>query len=437
MEVLHEKAVKVYPSQRQHGHMQNPFYAFVHFSPNTYTGKEWGDGTEDERIFNPVELDCDQWVRAIKSAGMTGMVLTAKHHDGFCLWPSKYTEHSVKNSPWKNGKGDVVREAAEACRRGGIRFGFYLSPWDRNSVYYGTDAYNDYYKAQLTELLTQYGEIFYVWFDGACGEGPNGRKQVYDFEGYIDLIRRYQPNACIFNDAGPDIRWIGNESGKARYEEWAVVPHELCFRAEEQQVLAADGGLGGIYNTWQDIGSDSVIRYSSGLSFCPAEVDMSIRPGWFYHPDEEPHSLERLIHTYVTSVGGNATFNLNVPPMPNGKFDPRDVERLAELGEALKGMFARRISLEVSDEKESKTQCVYRVNMAEGKSCRTVCLTEDMMKGQRVQRFQLISDGRPIFEGTTIGYRRICCLEKPVQGAFDVRILSARAQASVSIEAFE
>ena len=164
---------------------------------------------------------------------------------------------------------------------------------------------------------------------------------------------------------------------------------------------------------------------------------MSIRPGWFYHPDEEPHSLERLIHTYVTSVGGNATFNLNVPPMPNGKFDPRDVERLAELGEALKGMFARRISLEVSDEKESKTQCVYRVNMAEGKSCRTVCLTEDMMKGQRVQRFQLISDGRPIFEGTTIGYRRICCLEKPVQGTFDVRILSARAQASVSIEAFE
>ncbi len=169
-------AANLKPTERQLKWYDREFYAFVHFSPNTYTGLEWGLGNEDERIFNPTELDCDQWVEAIKSAGMKGMILTAKHHDGFCLWPSKYTEHSVKNCPLDI---DVVKEASDACRRGGIEFGFYLSPWDRNSKLYGTDEYNDYYKKQLVELLTGYGEIFCVWLDGACGEGPNGRKQVY------------------------------------------------------------------------------------------------------------------------------------------------------------------------------------------------------------------------------------------------------------------
>ena len=169
-------AAHVKPSKKQLERLrETPFYAFVHFSPNTYTNLEWGDGTEDPAIFNPTELDCEQWAKAIKSAGMKGMVLTAKHHDGFCLWQTKYTEHSIKNSPYKNGKGDIVKEAAEACKKHGLKFGFYLSPWDRNSKYYGTDEYNTYYKNQLTELLTNYGEIFHVWFDGACGEGPNGK----------------------------------------------------------------------------------------------------------------------------------------------------------------------------------------------------------------------------------------------------------------------
>ena len=214
-----KEAAHVRPTQNQLDWFDTETYAFIHFSPNTYTGLEWGTGKEPESVFSPTKLDCDQWVEAIKAAGMRGMVLTAKHHDGFCLWPSAFTEHSVKNSPFR---GDVVREAAEACRRGNLKFGFYLSPWDRNSPLYGTPAYNDYFCSQLTELLTGYGEIFYVWFDGACGEGPNGKRQEYDWERYFELVHRLQPHAVIFN--GPDVRWCGNEAGKARYAEWAVVP---------------------------------------------------------------------------------------------------------------------------------------------------------------------------------------------------------------------
>ena len=436
-----QKAVQVVPSERQKRFMENPFYAFVHFSPNTYTGKEWGDGTEDPAIFNPVDLDCDQWVEAVKSAGMTGLVLTAKHHDGFCLWQSKYTEHCVKNSPWKNGKGDVVREAAEACRRGGIRFGFYLSPWDRNCKLYGTDAYNEYYRAQLTELLTQYGEIFYVWFDGACGEGPNGRKQVYDFNSYIELIRKYQPNACIFNDHGPDIRWVGNESGSPRYEEWAVVPSEFGSRCVEQQVLNADGGIPDMYNTWQDIGSDAILPYAKGLCFLPAEVDMSIRPGWFYHPSEEPHSLERLVRTYMTSVGGNTSFNLNVPPMPNGKFDPHDVARLSELGRALNDIFAREATPEIAEEAIDGTRRRYRVTLPAEMNVKCVELTEDMTKGQRVSRFQLVQADdmgcrNAFYEGTTVGFKRLCPLNGRKMKTFDVMVLAARAEPNLKIRVY-
>ena len=198
-----ERLIQVTPAPRQVALQEMEFYAFVHFTVNTFTDREWGDGTENPSIFNPAKLDAEQWVRALKDAGMKGLILTCKHHDGFCLWPSRYTEHSVKNCPVKV---DVVREAAEACRRGGIAFGFYLSPWDRNSALYGTAAYNEYYQNQLTELLTEYGDIFCVWLDGACGEGPNGRKQVYDFPGIIRLVRKYQPNAVIFQDGGPDVR---------------------------------------------------------------------------------------------------------------------------------------------------------------------------------------------------------------------------------------
>ena len=435
-----EKAGRVVPTERQLRHLrETPFYAFVHFSPNTYTGLEWGTGKEDPAIFNPTELDCDSWVEAIKSAGMKGAVITAKHHDGFCLWQTETTEHSIKNSPYKNGKGDIVREFADACRRGGIKFGFYLSPWDRNCELYGTDAYNDFYRAQLTELLTNYGDVFHVWFDGACGEGPSGKKQVYDFESYFELVRKYQPNATVFKDEGPDIRWCGNESGSARAAEWAVVPWELCYFCEKQtEGKLFDGELKHIYNSDKDIGTLENIMYSSGLVFCPSEIDMSIRPGWFYHPEEEPHSLERLFNTYLRSVGGNTTFNLNIPPMPNGKFDQRDIVSLKELGDKIRSSFAVDFceNAKVTRTSLGGYQCEYLVELDEEKDINFFELEEDITQGQRVESFRILrrKDGlwdKVYSNYTTIGNKRI--IEEDVQcDAFKIVVEASRGEPIIS-----
>lgn len=416
-----KEAANVKPSERQRNWFDMEFYAFVHFSPNTYTNLEWGNGTENETIFNPEKLDCDQWVEAIKSAGMKGMILTAKHHDGFCLWPSKYTEHSVKNCPIKK---DVVKEASEACRRGGIKFGFYLSPWDRNSKYYGTDEYNDYFCNQLTELLTQYGEIFEVWFDNACGEGPNGKKQKYDFPRYFELIRKYQPKAVIFNDFGPDIRWCGNEDGVARYSEWAVVPSELCYHSEVQTgpgPMAEDGSLQYMYNIDDEIGTMSNIMYSRGLVFTPAEIDMSIRPGWFWHPEEEPHSLKRLFTTYLTSVGANAGFNLNIPPTREGVFDERDVKRLNEFGSLLKKEFGSPLhTTMIKKEGCFPAQAQYTIAFDRPVSrneIKYVVIEEDITQGQRIESFRIVVEGSengyPLYQGTTVGHKKICQFYDP------------------------
>ena len=422
LECFLKEAASVKPSARQQAWFDTGFYAFVHFTVNTYTDLEWGLGNEDEAIFNPVELDCDQWVEAVKSAGMKGLILTAKHHDGFCLWPSAYTEHSVKNSPWKDGKGDVVKECAEACKRGGIKFGVYLSPWDRNSPYYGTEAYNDYYCNQLTELLTNYGELFMIWFDGACGEGPNGKKQVYDFPRYIELIRKYQPNACIFNDFGPDVRWCGNEAGKARRAEWAVVPSELCFRAEVQTgagPLAEGADLTFMYNDDQNIGELHNILYSKGLVFAGSEIDMSIRKGWFWHQNEEPHSLERLFGTWLTSYGANACLNLNVPPDRDGLIDERDVQRLRELGDLIRRELGSPIPAQVRQLGSPRTQPRYEICFEEPvRTIRYVEIREDIAHGQRIETFQIIADTRsgaqfPLYQGTCVGNRKICVLQNP------------------------
>ena len=414
---------------------ETPFYAFVHFCPNTYTNLEWGDGTEDPAIFNPTELDCEQWVKAVKTAGMKGLILTAKHHDGFCLWQTKYTEHSMKNSPYKNGKGDIVKECADACRKHGIKFGFYLSPWDRNSALYGTDEYNDYYVNQLTELLTNYGEIFHVWFDNACGEGPNGKKQVYDFDRYIKTIRKHQPNATFFNDRG-GMRWCGNESGTAPHAQWCVVPYELCSIAEHKTEVEPlmEGSLDGILNSDTTLGSITNIMYSRALTFCPAETDMSIRPGWFYHENEEPHSLDRLFNTYLRTVGGNSTFNLNIPPMPNGKFNEKDVRRLKELGEKISAEFSVNLAedAEITENKKPDSyQTEFTVKLKNKQPIKYIELAEAIAEGQKVESFKIYSknyDSLWSFEkhGTTIGSRKIVALDNVTTDELKVQITSAR-----------
>lgn len=415
-----KEAAGVKPSKKQLEWFDMEMYAFIHFGPNTFTDREWGQGTEEESVFAPEKLDCDQWVEAIKEAGMKGMVLTAKHHDGFCLWPSKYTEHSVKNSPIKR---DVVREAAEACRRGGIKFGFYLSPWDRNSKLYGTPAYNDYFCNQLTELLTEYGEIFYVWFDNACGEGPNGKKQEYDFPRYFELIRKYQPNAVIFNDFGPDIRWCGNEAGAARHAEWSVVPSELCYYSAVQTgpgPMACAGSLSYLYNTEQELGTMPNILYSKGLTYTPSEIDMSIRPGWFWHEAEEPHSLERLFKTYMDSVGANTCLNLNVPPNREGLIDERDRKRLRELGELIRQEFGTELAASVEKVPGAPaTQPVYTITLEHPvEELKYLVLKEEIEKGQRVESFRITAESGsgklyPLYQGTCIGHKKICQLHDP------------------------
>jgi len=427
-----KNASNVVPSQKQLRWFDMEFYAFIHFTVNTFTDLEWGTGKEDPSIFNPYKLDCDQWVDTIKSAGMKGMILTAKHHDGFCLWPSRYTEHSIKNSPYKSGKGDIVLEAAKACEKGGIKFGFYLSPWDRNCQYYGTDKYNDYFKAQLTELLTGYGPIFHVWFDNACQEGPDGKKQKYDFLEYFELIHKYQPDATIFNDKGPDVRWCGNEAGSPRVSEWAVVPKELVTYAQTQaNGSLEEGSLDYLFNRDQNIGNFSNIKYSKGLCFCPSEYDMSIRKGWFYHEKEEPHSLERLFTTYLNTVGANACLNLNIPPNREGLFDIKDVQRCRELGDLIKSEFAYNIAREAVVEEidlPSPTQKCIDITFKEEKLIKYVVLKEDISKGQRVETFLLCTSKdkiRPRYEGTTIGHKKICLINKKTD-FLRIHIVAAR-----------
>ena len=411
---------------------ETPFYAFVHFSPNTFTNLEWGLGNEDPSIFNPVKLDCEQWAKAVKSAGMTGLVLTAKHHDGFCLWQSEYTEHCMKNSPYKNGKGDIVAEAAAACKKYGLKFGFYLSPWDRNSKCYGTDEYNTYYKNQLTELLTNYGEIFHVWFDGASGEGPDGKKQVYDFHGFFELIKKYQPEATIFHDKGM-VRWCGNEAGQAAHAQWAVVPKELCIYSDVQTDEGPfAGNLDYMYNSDTNIGDMSNIIYSKGLVFAPAETDMSIRPGWFYHKIEEPHSLERLFNTYLCTVGGNTTFNLNIPPTPEGLFDEKDVQRLQELGNKIKNELSENLAEDaLITQPQTGTPAEFIVTMPVKKTINYIEVAEEITQGQRVEAFILYTKDNNnqwvrIDQYTTIGSRKIIKLPPTETDGIKVKVVSAR-----------
>ena len=280
-----DMASRLVPTPQQLEWQQMELTAFLHFGINTFTEREWGDGKEDPALFNPTGLDCEQWVRALKEGGFKMAVITAKHHDGFCLWPTKTTRHSVVSSPWKNGKGDVVRELRNACKKYGLKFGIYLSPWDRNAECYGQgDAYNRFFIEQLTELLTNYGEVHEVWFDGANGEGANGKKQIYDWEAIERTIRRLQPKA-VTAVMGDDVRWVGNEKGIGRKTEWSatVLTPGIYSRAIGQNKEL------GVFGKSKDLGSRDIVARAKELFWFPSEVDVSIRPGWFYHSKEDSH----------------------------------------------------------------------------------------------------------------------------------------------------
>ncbi len=444
-----KELIRTVPTKRQLMHQQMEFYGFVHFTVNTFTDKEWGDGTESPSVFNPSELSCDQWVAACKSAGMTGLILTAKHHDGFCLWPSEYTEHSVKNSPYKNGKGDVVKECAEACKRGGIKFGVYLSPWDRNCPLYGQGkAYDDYYCNQLTELLTNYGELFSVWFDGACGEGPNGKKQVYDWERYYETVRRLQPDACI-SVSGPDVRWCGNEAGNTRECEWSTV-----VKTFKDGTSPSD--------TDADLGSRELCKNAAQTVWRAAEVDTSIRPGWFYHKNEDRRvrSLKTLTDIYFRSVGGNCTLLLNIPPDTRGLFADGDVRRLEQLGNTVRTGFENCISEDAvftadscdgqntienvktdsydtyfSTEEGINTASI-TITFPEPRKVNYIVIKENITKSQRIESFTVEYKNqkgmKTAYSGTTVGYKKIVCLRHVKTTAIRINITDSRVNPVIS-----
>lgn len=344
------EAARVVPSPRQLDWQRTEFYGFIHFGVNTMTDREWGLGHEDPAIFDPAALDARQWVTAMKDAGMRGVILTCKHHDGFALWPSAVSAHTVAASPWRGGRGDLVAEVAEACREHGLKFGVYLSPWDRTEATYGTgDAYDDFFVAQLTELLTGYGEIFSVWFDGANGEGPDGRRQYYDWDRYYEVVRRLQPGAVI-SVCGPDVRWCGNEAGQTRENEWSVVPRSLqdAERTADKSQKVDDGEFSRAARSDEDdLGSRAaLLATDEPLVWYPAEVNTSIRPGWFHHPaeDDQVRSADELFEIYRRSVGGNATFLLNLPPNRDGLLSAPDVAALRELGERIRALGDRDVA---------------------------------------------------------------------------------------------
>jgi alpha-L-fucosidase len=448
--VLAPAAVLPIPSANQLEWQQMEFYGFIHFSLNTYTDQSWGYGNEDLNLFNPQELDAREWVKTAKDAGMKGIILTAKHHNGFALWPSKYTEYSVKNTPWKNGKGDLVKEVADACKEYGLKFGIYLSPWDRNRADYGKKEYITYFRNQLTELLTNYGPIFEVWFDGANGGtgyygGANENRVIdkttyYDWKNTYDLVRRLQPDAVIWNDGGErgDLRWVGTEAGFVGETNWSL--------------LNSTGDV-----EW------SMLHYGleKGNAWVAAEVNTSIRPEWFYHPAEDAKvkSVSKLVDTYYNSVGRNASLLLNFPIMPNGKIHPTDAHNVIQMGNIVRDTFvdniAKKSKITASNTRHQNSrfgtanlvdgnattywatddnakQASIEFDFSKPQQINRFLIQENIALGQRVKSFKLealVNDKWiELTAGTTIGYKRI--LRFPSVSVNKVRLLINDAKAS-------
>lgn len=429
-----EMASRLVPTPQQLEWQRMELTAFLHFGVNTFTGREWGDGTEDPAIFNPTSLDCEQWVRTLKESGFKMAIITAKHHDGFCLWPTKTTRHSVASSSWKDGKGDVVRELRDACKKYGIKFGVYLSPWDRNASCYGdSPAYNQFFIEQLTELLTNYGEVHEVWFDGANGEGPNGKKQIYDWDAILKTIRRLQPKA-VTAIMGDDVRWVGNEKGIGRETEWsatALTPGIYPRSGEQNKEL-------GIFGKAKDLGGRDIVARATELFWYPSEVDVSIRPGWFYHADQDKQvkSLNHLTDIYFKSVGYNSVLLLNIPPDLRGLINENDVQRLKEFSSYLKKTFARNYVLKGNEAWNGNSGTVRQYDIQKDALVNAFMIQEDISKGQRIESFlvEAYKDGSWIHmaEGTTVGYKRLVRFSDTRPERIRVTIRSARGVANVA-----
>jgi alpha-L-fucosidase len=456
-------AASIVPSTNQFAWQEMEFTAFAHFGMNTFTDREWGEGTENPSLFNPTDFSASQWAQALKEAGMRMLIVTAKHHDGFCLWPSRYTEHSVKNSPWRGGKGDVIREVADACRAVGIKLGVYLSPWDRHEPTYGdSPAYNAHFCSQLRELLTDYGEIGEVWFDGACGEGPNGKRQEYDWPSYYRVVRECQPKAVIFG-MGPDLRWVGTESGYGRETEWSVVPIPIKEAPASPEASLDELFIPGDM-TAEDLGSRDKLASARALAWYPTETDVSIRPGWFYHAaqDEEVKTPEKLIDIYFSSVGRNGVLLLNVPPDKRGLIHENDARSLVGMRRILDATFQANLAsgarIKASSEKsgrparsildgdketywttpEDSESAVLELTLPEKKTFDVAMLQENIRIGQRIEEFKLEAwDGKawkPFAQGTTIGHKRL--LRFPETAADRVRLTIVKSRTSPTLSAF-
>ncbi|MFO1501220.1 MAG: alpha-L-fucosidase [Verrucomicrobiota bacterium] len=475
-------AVAVRPSERQLAWQKREFIAFTHFGPNTFTDREWGTGSEAPALFNPEALDCRQWVRILKDAGMKQVILTAKHHDGFCLWPSRFTEHSVKHSPWREGKGDVVRELADACREAGLKLGIYLSPADLNAMERGlygkTDAtarvipspvpgwsprspyrregvwdeYNTYFLNQLFELLTEYGEISEVWFDGANPKPGTGQK--YAYADWYALIRALQPHAVIFGK-GPDVRWCGNEAGRGRSSEWSVIPLPVPAEQFDWPDMTGD-----------DLGSLSKLKGAAAFHWYPSEVDVSIRPGWFWHAQEDAQvkTLDKLIQIYFASVGNNAVLLLNVPPDRRGLIHENDAARLREFGQWLERTFKDNLAVgatAVASHTKSDGKQFTAANVVDAdrdsywtteagqntaeltlqltgkKRFNLLLLEEQLREGQRISSMAVdawIDAGwHEIGRASTVGYRRLIPFPPVESERVRIRILDSRVAPTLSM----
>ena len=421
------------PSARQLAWHELQMYAFLHFTVNTFTDKEWGYGDEPPATFNPTGFNADQIVEAVAAAGMRGVILTAKHHDGFCLWPTKTTEHSVAHSTWKNGKGDVVGEIAAACKRRGLHFGVYLSPWDRNNASYGRPEYLEIYRAQLRELLTNYGPIFEVWHDGANGgDGFYGgarekrtidRRTYYDWPTTWDLVRTVQPNAVIFSDVGPDVRWVGNEKGYAGETNWATYAP-----------VGLDGGAAAPGYVRDKEGESG---HRGAKQWLPAECDVSIRPGWFWHEAENGRvkTPQQLIDLYYKSVGRGCNLLLNVPPDRRGQLHETDVASLRRFGALLRETFKTNLAAggkQTTSNASGADKPELVIDFGRSQTFTVVRLRENIALGQRVAQFAVDAwkdnEWQPIASGTTIGPSRLLRLDAPQTAAkLRVRVIEALA----------